>query len=133
MTKVKESSTRYANKQATMLECPVTYFIERIGGHWKAVIIYHLIPGPRRYSELRKVIPAITEKVLIQQLKQLEADKLIVRKARPVVPPYVTYRLTAMGKELVPVLRAMAFWAIKDSRREAVDQYGILEPGISLP
>ncbi len=69
MTQIKESSTRNANKQQAMLECPVTYLLDKIGGHWKPIIIYHLLPGQRRYSEMRKAIPTITEKMLIQHLK----------------------------------------------------------------
>ena len=127
MTKIKESSTRNANKQQAMLQCPVTYVLNKIGGHWKPIIIYHLLAGPRRYSELRKAIPPITEKMLIQHLKELEADGLLIREARPVVPPYVTYRLTQAGQELGPVLRAMGEWAIRDSKLKPVDPYGILQ------
>ena len=64
-------------------------------------------------KELRKAIPAITEKMLIQHLKQLETDQLVIREARPVVPPFVTYRLTDAGKGLLPVIDAMATWAMK--------------------
>lgn len=126
MTKIKESSTRNANKALATSECPVTYAMNKIGGHWKPIIIYHLMNGPKRYSEIRKAMPAITEKMLIQHLKQLEADNLVARKAKPVVPPFVTYSLTASGKELTPVLRSMALWAIKDSKKKATDIYGII-------
>jgi DNA-binding HxlR family transcriptional regulator len=118
MTKIKESSTRNANKALATLECPVTYVMNKIGGHWKPIIIYHLLNGPKRYSEIKKAMPAITEKMLIQHLKQLEADNLVLRKAKPVVPPFVTYTLTAAGKELTPVLTAMATWGIKDSKKK---------------
>lgn len=127
MTKVKESATRYANKKQSVLECPVSYVISKIGGHWKPLIIYHLLPGERRYSELRKAIPTITEKMLIQHLKELEADGLVIRKAKPVVPPYVTYKLSPSGLALYPVLRAMGEWAIKDSGLKPVDEYGVME------
>jgi DNA-binding HxlR family transcriptional regulator len=60
-------------------------------------------------------MPAITEKVLIQQLKQLEADNLVIREA---TPPYVTYSLTDAGKKLQPVLYAMAVWAVEDSKTD---------------
>jgi DNA-binding HxlR family transcriptional regulator len=127
MTRVKESATRNANKKLTILECPVSYVISKIGGNWKPLIIYHLLAGSRRYSELKKAIPAITEKMLIQHLKELEADGLIIRKAKPVVPPYVTYQLSKSGLELYPVMRAMGEWAIKDSGLKPVDQYGIMD------
>jgi len=117
MTKVKESSTRNFNKEHAALACPVTYVMNKIGGHWKPIILYHLMSGPKRYGELKRAIPPITEKMLIQHLKQLEADSLVIRKARPVVPPFVTYSLSPSGKELTPVLNAMAVWGLRDSRK----------------
>jgi len=119
MTKVKESSTIQENKNTAYVECPVTYVMEKIGGYWKPIILFQLLAGEKRYSELRKSIPAITEKVLIQQLKQLEADQLVIRKAQPVVPPHVTYVLSASGKALRPVLYAMACWAVDYSGKNA--------------
>jgi DNA-binding HxlR family transcriptional regulator len=115
MTAIKESSTIQENKQAAFKECPVTYVMERIGGYWKPIILFHLLAGSKRYSELKKSIPTITEKMLIQHLKQLEADGLLIREAKPVVPPYVTYRLSEMGMALRPVMYAMAKWAVEDS------------------
>ena len=118
MTKIKENSTSNQNKEISALACPVTYVMNKIGGHWKSIIIYQLKEGPKRYSELKRAIPAVTEKMLIQSLKQLEADNLLIRKAEPVVPPFVTYFLSNSGKELVPLMHLMAEWAIHDSRRE---------------
>jgi DNA-binding HxlR family transcriptional regulator len=111
MTQVKESSTNQLNKKLALNVCPVTYTLGKIGGRWKPIIIYNLLSGKKRYSELRRLIPAITEKMLIQQLKQLETDKLIERKALPVVPPFVEYSLTKAGMELRNVLDAMVAWA----------------------
>ena len=116
MTQVKESSTIQENKKLAHEECPVTYVMEKIGGYWKPIILFHLLSDSKRYSELRKAIPGITEKVLIQHLKQLENDNLVVRTALPVVPPHVTYSLTKTGKALGPVLYAMAVWAVEDSK-----------------
>lgn len=118
MTAVKETSTIQENKQYALKLCPVTYVMEKIGGYWKPIIIYHLSTGSKRYSELRKAIPAITEKMLIQHLKQLENDGLVVRKAKPVVPPFVTYCLSESGKGLMPVIDAMAAWAFSDMNEE---------------
>lgn len=126
MTKIKENSTRNANKQLALSECPVTYFMNKISGHWKPIILYHLLPGPKRYSEIKKAIPAITEKMLIQHLKQLENDKILIRTPKPVVPPYVTYSLTQSGKELGPVLEAMGKWAIKEGKLEIQDANGVM-------
>jgi DNA-binding HxlR family transcriptional regulator len=123
MTAVKETSTIQENKQLAFTQCPVTYLMERIGGYWKPIILFHLLSGSKRYSEIQKAIPAITEKMLIQHLKQLEADKLVIREAKPVVPPYVTYTLTPSGSSLNKVLYAMAAWSVEDSKRNSSDIY----------
>ena len=117
MTKIKENSTYNANRELVMQECPVTYVMNKIGGHWKPIILYHLLAGSKRYSEIRKAMPHITEKMLIQHLKQLESDRLLIREAKPVVPPYVTYTLTEGGRELESVINAMAEWAYRDMKR----------------
>ena len=114
MTAIKESSTRNFNKQFAATACPVTYVMNKIGGHWKPIILYHLSSGPKRYSELKRAVPEITEKMLIQHLKQMQEDNLVLRKAEPVVPPYVTYSLTPSGAKLQPVLDAMAIWGLDD-------------------
>lgn len=114
MAAIKQSSTIQENKQYAQELCPVTYVMEKIGSYWKPIILYHLSTGDKRYSELKKAIPAITEKMLIQHLKQLEADHLVIREAKPVVPPYVTYRLTKAGQALSPVIEAMAAWAFRE-------------------
>lgn len=114
MTQIKQSSTIQENKKVALGACPVTYVMGKIGGHWKPIILYHLLSGSKRYSELRKAIPAVTEKMLIQHLKQLETDQLVIREAKPVVPPFVTYRLSDSGRALQPVLQAMANWALAE-------------------
>lgn len=116
MAKIKETSTIQENKKYALEQCPVTYTMEKIGGYWKPIIIYHLATESKRYSELKRAIPAITEKMLIQHLKQLEADGLVTRDAKPVVPPYVTYKLSEAGRRLLPVIEAMAKWAFKEMK-----------------
>lgn len=115
MKVIKENSTNQLNKKSLITNCPVTYTLERIGGRWKVLILYHL-SSTKRYNELRKLIPHISEKMLIQQLKELEKDDLVLRKAMPVVPPHVEYSLTKTGKELRPVMNAMAAWGIKNNK-----------------
>ena len=112
MTAIKERSEIQKNKRNAFASCPVTFVMERIGGYWKPIILFNLLTGKKRYSELRKSVANITEKVLIQQLKQLEKDGLVIRKSRPVVPPHVTYELSRQGRALRPVLYAMAQWAV---------------------
>ncbi|CAG5067294.1 hypothetical protein DYBT9623_00014 [Dyadobacter sp. CECT 9623] len=122
MTKIKESSTYNANREIVLQECPVTYVMNKIGGHWKPIILYHLLSGSKRYSEIKRAMPHISEKMLIQHLKQLENDNLLTREAKPVVPPYVTYTLTESGKELDSVIKAMSMWAFKDMKRNRVEE-----------
>jgi len=126
MTQIKESSTRNFNKTVSAMECPVTYVMNKIGGHWKPIILYQLMSGPRRYSELKRAIPPITEKMLIQHLKQLQDDNLVIRHAEPVVPPFVTYYLSPSGKKLTPVLDAMAAWGRSEEKRVKREAAAIL-------
>ncbi|MFB6454780.1 winged helix-turn-helix transcriptional regulator [Chitinophaga sp. Hz27] len=119
MTAIKETSVIQENKTNAFAACPVTFVMERIGGYWKPIILFNLLTGTKRYSELKKTISTITEKVLIQQLKQLEADGLVIRKSKPVVPPYVTYELSATGKALRPILFEMAQWAVKNGGKQS--------------
>lgn len=114
MTAIKENSTRNYNKSVAISICPVTYVMNKIGGHWKPIILYQLSNSPKRYSELKRAIPEITEKMLIQHLKQLQEDDLVLRTAEPVVPPFVTYSLTQAGAKLQPILNAMAVWGLDD-------------------
>jgi DNA-binding HxlR family transcriptional regulator len=114
MTAIKESSTIQQNKQIVQNECPVTFTLEKIGGRWKPLILYNLQNGTLRYGQLKKSIPAITEKMLIQHLRELEADNLVCRDVKPVVPPHVEYSLTPAGQTLGPVLNAMATWGLNN-------------------
>nr|WP_237390682.1 helix-turn-helix domain-containing protein [Fulvivirga sediminis] len=88
--------------------------MDLVGGKWKAVILYHLKDGSKRYSELRKEIPSITEMTLSLQLKQLEKDGLVSRKVYGQKPPIkVVYSLTDFGKSFAPVLEAITAWGNK--------------------
>jgi DNA-binding HxlR family transcriptional regulator len=81
-------------------------------GRWKLVILFHLFDGKvQRYSDFEKLIPGISQKMLAQQLKQLESDGIVSRKLYPQVPPKVEYRLTPWGQALCPALDAMLKWA----------------------
>jgi DNA-binding HxlR family transcriptional regulator len=81
-------------------------------GRWKMLILFHLFGGAvLRFSELERAIPAVSQKMLIQQLRQLEADGIIEREVYPEVPPKVEYRLTAWGQTLCPALDAILAWA----------------------
>ena len=86
--------------------------LKLLEGRWKLVILFHLFGGEvLRYSDLDRLIPNITQKMLGQQLRQMEADGIVVRKAYAQVPPKVEYSLTAWGQALCPALDAILKWA----------------------
>ncbi|CAB3759078.1 winged helix-turn-helix transcriptional regulator [Paraburkholderia solisilvae] len=88
--------------------------LKLLEGRWKLVILFHLFDRKvQRFSDLEKLIPGISQKMLAQQLRQLEADGIVARKLYPQVPPKVEYRLTAWGQALCPALDAMLKWAEK--------------------
>lgn len=90
--------------------CPVEATIDRIGGKYKAIILWHLIEQTLRFSELQRLLPQATPKMLTQQLRELEADGLVVRVVYPVIPPKTEYSLSESGVSLTPVLQAMCAW-----------------------
>ena len=90
--------------------CPVEATLELIGGKYKALILFHLIEGKLRFSELQRNIPKATPKMLTQQLRELERDNLLLRTGYPVIPPKVEYQLTDFGKSIIPVLESMCNW-----------------------
>jgi DNA-binding HxlR family transcriptional regulator len=95
--------------------CPVETGLELIGGRWKARILWKLYDhGTMRFGELRRGLPGITEKMLAQQLKELEHDQLIVRTQYPEMPPRVEYALSAFGRSLAPVLEALKAWGVEN-------------------
>lgn len=97
--------------------CPVEATLELIGGKYKALILWHLSESKLRFSELRRAIANATPKMLTQQLRELEAQKLISREVFPVVPPKVEYSLTELGKSLMPILVAMRDWGASYMRK----------------
>ncbi|AUU91335.1 transcriptional regulator [Enterobacteriaceae bacterium ENNIH3] len=92
----------------------VEQVLHLLEGRWKLIILFHLFDGKvQRYSDFEKLIPAISQKMLAQQLRQLESDGLVSRTVYPQVPPKVEYRLTEWGQALCPALDAMLKWAEK--------------------
>ncbi|MDR0347234.1 MAG: helix-turn-helix transcriptional regulator [Coriobacteriales bacterium] len=92
------------------LNCPVDATIRLIGGKYKALILWHLVGETLRFGQLQKLIPQATPKMLTQQLREMEMDKLVIRTVYPVVPPKVEYSLTEFGLSLKPILNAMYQW-----------------------
>ena len=81
-----------------------------LGGKWKILILWHLKDDIRRFGELKRLMPKITEKMLIQQLRELETDGIVARKVYTEVPPRVEYSFTGYGRSLEPVLHALCDW-----------------------
>jgi DNA-binding HxlR family transcriptional regulator len=90
--------------------CPVQATINVLSGKWKVQILWHLSFGPLRFAELRDKLFDITEKVLTDQLRQLEQDAVIARHASATIPPMVTYSLNAEGEKLVPMMESLCDW-----------------------
>lgn len=99
------------NEKVKMFHCPVEATLSLIGGKYKCIILYYLAEeGVLRFSELRRLIPQATPKMLTQQLRELEAAGIIHRKVYPVVPPKTEYSLTEYGQTLAPLMKAMCEW-----------------------
>ncbi|HSQ12585.1 MAG TPA: helix-turn-helix domain-containing protein [Candidatus Deferrimicrobium sp.] len=103
--------------------CPAEYTLAMIGGRWKIPLIFHLQAGARRFSELSRALRGVTQKMLTQQLREMERDGLVARKVYAQVPPRVEYSLTDLGLSLRPVVDAMCRWGevygVQKSAREA--------------
>lgn len=93
-------------------DCPVTRAVAVLAGKWKLHIVFHLMGGTKRFSELRRAIPGITQQMLTAQLRELESDGIIARVVFPVVPPKVEYSLTALGAKLKAVTDALEVWGL---------------------
>jgi len=91
-------------------DCPILAAMSVIGGKWKVIILYQLRDNTLRFGELKKRIPKITQKMLTQQLRELEADQLVSRKVYAEVPPKVEYKSTALADQLWPILDQLCSW-----------------------
>ncbi|MFK4478977.1 winged helix-turn-helix transcriptional regulator [Bacillus sp. RC206] len=91
--------------------CLVEAMVEVIGGKWKGVILYHLLDGKKRFNELKRLKPNITQRMLTLQLRELEADGIVHREVYREVPPKVEYSLTELGESLRPIILLMMEWA----------------------
>ena len=90
--------------------CPVEATLDVIGGKWKGVILFHLLSGTKRFNELHRVLPSITHRMLVLQLRELEEAGVVHREVYPQVPPKVEYSLTSFGQSLRPILLLMLHW-----------------------
>jgi DNA-binding HxlR family transcriptional regulator len=115
--------------------CGLDVALAVVGGKWKPLVLFHLGGGSRRFGELRRLVTGISEKVLIQQLKELEADGILSRTDYREVPPRVDYAMTAFGRTLATALVPLCAWG--DAHRIQVEQMQRIqvghEPLISAP
>ncbi|HXX44634.1 MAG TPA: helix-turn-helix domain-containing protein [Candidatus Acidoferrales bacterium] len=98
-------------------DCPVKLTAEVIGGKWKPLILFYLEDNTRRFSELQRLIPGSTKKMLTKHLRELERDEVIHRKVFAQVPPRVQYSLTRHGQSLRPILKLMSAWGKRHRAR----------------
>lgn len=91
-------------------KCSVEITLDVIGGKWKGVILFHLINGTKRFNELRRLMPGITQRMLTLQLRELEKDGVIHRQVYQEIPPKVEYSLSQFGKTLEPIILLMRDW-----------------------
>ncbi|MBC8044292.1 MAG: helix-turn-helix transcriptional regulator [Rhizobacter sp.] len=117
----KITSTNFQNHQH-LETCPVTRSINLIGGRWKTTLLWGLMQGITQYSELRRAIPNITEKMLTQQLRDLQRDGLITKEVHSDAPHKTSYHLTELGRSAKPIMLALQDWGngLQPVRSEAV-------------
>jgi DNA-binding HxlR family transcriptional regulator len=102
------------NKEFNPHKCGVVHFLNLIGGKWKVLIIYAISKGYNRFSLMKKESPFISKQMLVNQLRELEADKIIERTIFAEVPPRVEYKLTTYGESLLPVIKIIRDWGKDD-------------------
>ena len=90
--------------------CPVRTTLNVLGGKWKLLVLSYLLQDTRRYGELRRLMPEVTEKMLIQELRELEQDGIVQRTVYQQVPPKVEYTLTEHGRQVQPLLESLVAW-----------------------
>jgi len=103
------------------VSCPVEITLDVIGGRWKVLILRELFKGVKRFSELQRALRGITQKMLTQQLRELEADGIIHRQVYPVIPPKVEYSLTSLGESLQPIIDEMHQWGLHYEKEVKLD------------
>ena len=100
-------------------ECPVEATLDVVGGKWKPLILFYLLQETYRFGELRRLLPGVTQRMLTQHLRELEADGIVHREVYREVPPRVEYSMTDFGRSLEPVLQQMVEWGERYMNRVA--------------
>jgi len=125
----KESSTNTLNKEILESNCGMAYAIAVLSGRWKLSILAYLLANEKlRYAELKRKIEGISERMLISQLKELQADNLVERIAYPEVPPRVEYKLSTKGKSLENLLIELSKWGARNYNQEKDGKRKITSP-----
>jgi len=106
--------------KASATKCPAEFTLAMIGGRWKIPIVFHLLAGRKRFSDLARALTGVSQKMLTQQLREMERDGLVTRQVYPQVPPKVEYALTVLGASLRPVVEAMCRWGEAHGVRQEV-------------
>ncbi|BAZ04508.1 winged helix-turn-helix transcriptional regulator [Calothrix sp. NIES-3974] len=112
----------HSNQDEERLTCEVETTLKVIGGRWKVLIIRELLSEVKRFGQLQRALSGITQKMLTQQLRELEEDGIIFRQVYPQIPPKVEYSLTPKGETLKPILHAMHEWGAKHSPHPQSEQ-----------
>jgi DNA-binding HxlR family transcriptional regulator len=112
---------------ADAARCPYRLVLEHVTSRWGVLVLIELLDRPHRFSELRRAIGRVSEKMLTQTLQTLERDGLVHRDAKPVIPPRVDYSLTALGREAAEQVQALAQWtkdrmAVVEQARRTYDE-----------
>jgi DNA-binding HxlR family transcriptional regulator len=101
-----------SKKERLVFNCPVEAALDAMGGKWKPVILWHLNQREYRFNDLRRAIPRVTEKVLVEQLRELERSGVVSRRVIETVPPMVSYSLTQHGQTLKQAITAVSDWGL---------------------
>ena len=119
MSARKITSTNYINREKLIDFCGMMYAADLLSGRWKLIILYKLGKGPLRFSELKRIIPGITDRMLTLHLKELEQSDLISRTVYAEVPPRVDYRLSSSAELLIPVWQQLEHWGLTHKQSQA--------------
>ncbi|MFD8704822.1 winged helix-turn-helix transcriptional regulator [Kitasatospora sp. NPDC059648] len=111
MTAAQRRAAERAGYDAYLAQCPARQLLDRIGDKWVTLVVNALADGPQRYSDLRRRLAGVSEKMLTQTLRALERDGLLHRTVTPTVPARVDYALTPLGHDLLPLVRSIKTWA----------------------
>jgi DNA-binding HxlR family transcriptional regulator len=113
----KITSTNALNQEALTIKCPLLFAMEQLNGRWKILLIWYIHLGLNRFGLIRKQLPNLTTKMLSQQIKELEADGLLIRTIYPEMPPRVEYTLTAKALSLIPIFEQLNQWGVVEKSK----------------